>query len=145
MISRVTEACGFSRLSWLQVELLVQQSGGSPYRVTQEMAAAMAALIAENPTSEPGSQTLAMGQGCWEVCLPCHESHSCAAIKLVDTVVHASKFTLSLGACILCLCMMRCDCVYAACRCSMHRTLQHCQAHWVHNSGQYGTFLTAIA
>ena len=103
MRSHITEACGFSALSWVQVELLVQQSGGSPYRVTQEMASAMAALIAENPTSEPGSQTLAMGQGCWEVCLPCHESHSCAATNLVDTVVHASKLTLSLRACVFVL------------------------------------------
>ncbi|CAL5222887.1 g5315 [Coccomyxa viridis] len=51
----------------LQVEHLVQQSGGSPYRVTEEMASAMKALIAENPTDEPGKQTLAMGQGTWEV------------------------------------------------------------------------------
>ncbi len=50
------------------MEHLVQQSGGSPYRVTEEMASAMKALIAENPTDEPGKQTLAMGQGTWEVC-----------------------------------------------------------------------------
>ena len=49
------------------MELLVQQSGGSPYRVTEEMACAMKALIAENPTNEPGRQTVAMGQGTWEV------------------------------------------------------------------------------
>ena len=51
----------------MQVELLVQQSGGSPYRVNPEMASAMMALIAENPTSDPGRQTLALGQGTWEV------------------------------------------------------------------------------
>lgn len=46
----------------------MQQSGGSPYRVTQAMASAMDALIAENPTNEAGKQTMAMGQGTWEVC-----------------------------------------------------------------------------
>ncbi len=51
----------------MQVELLVQQSGGSPYRVKPEMASAMMALIPESPTSEPGRQTLALGQGTWEV------------------------------------------------------------------------------
>ena len=51
----------------LQVELLTQQSGASPYRVSQEMASAMSALVAENPTGDPGTQTLAMGQGSWEV------------------------------------------------------------------------------
>jgi hypothetical protein len=51
----------------LQVELLIQQSGAIPYRVSQEMASAMSALIAKNPTGDPGTQTLALGQGSWEV------------------------------------------------------------------------------
>ena len=51
----------------LQVEVLIQQSGASPYRASPDMGSAIEALIAENPTENAGIQTLALGQGSWEV------------------------------------------------------------------------------
>ena len=55
--------------TWLlpQVEVLMQQAGASPYRASPGMGPAIEALIAENPTEDAGRQTLALGQGSWEV------------------------------------------------------------------------------
>ena len=49
-----------------QVDELLQ-SGTSLYRAGPEVGQAIDALIAENPTAEPGPATLRMGQGTWEV------------------------------------------------------------------------------
>lgn len=43
------------------------ESGASLYRAGSELGPAVEALIEENPTSEPGPDTLSLGQGTWEV------------------------------------------------------------------------------
>ncbi len=52
-----------------QVEELLQ-AGTSLYRAGPEVGPAIDALIAENPTADPGPATLRLGQGTWEVTPP---------------------------------------------------------------------------
>lgn len=52
-----------------QVEELLQ-AGTSLYRAGPEVGPEIDALIAENPTADPGPATLRLGQGTWEVTPP---------------------------------------------------------------------------
>ena len=73
----------------LQVEMLIQQSGASPYRASPNMGSAMEALIAENPTEDAGMHTLALGQGSWEVghSLFCPDCLKCCAMHHVRNMI----------------------------------------------------------
>ena len=86
--------------TWLpvQVEMLIQQSGASPYRASPGMRSAMEALIAENPSEDPGMQTLALGQGTWEV----GHGLSCRGCLYYDTMHHVRYDML------VCQMLMRC-------------------------------------
>ncbi len=49
-----------------QVDSLLQQ-GSSLYSPAPDMKGAIESLIQSNPTSDPGTATLSVGQGAWEV------------------------------------------------------------------------------